>query len=303
MKKILYAIFTFLKKASEDSLAAYAAQVTFFVLLSFFPFLIFIILITSKLSFSSDYIINQLMDFVPSELESYVRLIVDEIEYSSTASFSSFTIVTVLVSLWSAGKGIQAMTYGLNKIYRVEKNKNYIFVRLLSALYTFVFALMLFALMIIHVFGANIVTRVIDIWPSMARTTLLIYSLKNGFTFLILFMIFLIIYYQLPGRKGRFKHELTGAAFAALAWMLMTNGFSIFIKYSARASYMYGSLTSIILIIIWLYIGMQIILYGAEINYYMSGYIEHMRNKKTQDSQIYEDTVKDVLGAVDTEKN
>lgn len=303
MRKIVDAIVTFFKKASDDSLGAYAAQVTFFVLLSFFPFLIFIILVASQLSFSSDYIINQLMVFVPSELEEYVRIIIDEIEDANTASFSSFTVVTIFVSLWSAAKGIQAMTYGLNKIYRVEDNKNFILLRLLSALYTFVFALMLFAIMIVHVFGSNIVAKVINIWPSMARTTLLIYSLKNSFTFLILFLFFLIIYYQLPGRKGRFKHELTGAAFASLAWMLMTNGFSIFIKYSTRTSYMYGSLTSIILIIIWLYIGMQIILYGAEINYYMSGYIEFVRKRDKRAAKIYEDTVKDVVGAVDTEKN
>jgi membrane protein len=72
---------------------------------------------------------------------------------------------------------------------------------------------------------------------------------------------------------------MTGAAVAALAWMLMTNGFSVFIKYFASASRMYGSLTSIILIIIWLYIGMQIILYGAEINYYMSDFIERSRSR------------------------
>jgi membrane protein len=131
----------------------------------------------------------------------------------------------------------------------------------------------------IHVFGANIVARIIQLWPRFAALTLLIYSLKSAFTFLILFLVFLLIYYQLPGRRGRMRHEITGAAAAALAWMLMTSGFSIFIKYFASASRMYGSLTSIMLVIIWLYIGMQIILYGAEINYYMSDFIEFSRNR------------------------
>jgi membrane protein len=276
---LVNALSIFFKKVSDDGVAAYAAQVTFFVLLAFFPFLIFLILLASKLSVSSDYLISQLMAVFPGELEDYMLHVMDEVRNSNDSAFSSFSIITVVVSLWSAAKGIQAMTYGLNKVYNVEKNKNFFLLRLLSALYTFVFAIMLFVIMGIHVFGSYIVARVIDLWPRMAKFTLLMYSLKSGFTFLILFLVFLLIYYQLPGRKGRFKHEFTGAAAAALAWMLMTNGFSVFIKYSASASYMYGSLTSIILIIIWLYIGMQIILYGAEINYYMSDFIEKSRSR------------------------
>jgi membrane protein len=191
------------------------------------------------------------------------------------------------------------MTYGLNKIYNVEKNKNFFLLRLLSALYTFVFAVMIFAIMGIHVFGANLVARMLDLWPRVAKLTLLIYSLKSAFTFLILFLVFLGIYYQLPGRKGRIKHEFTGAAAAALAWMLMTSGFSVFIKYFASASYMYGSLTSIMLIIIWLYIGMQIILYGAEINFYMSDFIEKSRNhnkNKKQNNKNDKNTEKILIG-------
>jgi membrane protein len=279
MKKVVDSIGIFFKKVSDDGLAAYAAQITFFVLLAFFPFLIFLILLASKLSVSSDYLINQVMAVFPGELEDYMMFIMDDVRSSNDASFSSFSIITGAVSLWSAAKGIQAMTYGLNKIYNVEKNKNFFLLRLLSALYTFIFAIMIFAIMGIHVFGSYIVARVIDLWPSMAKFTLLMYSLKSGFTFVILFFVFLLIYYQLPGRKGRIKHELTGAAAAALAWMLMTSGFSVFIKYFANASRMYGSLTSIMLLIIWLYIGMQIILYGAEINYYMSAFIEKSRSR------------------------
>jgi membrane protein len=279
MKRFVNAISVFFKKATDDGLAAYAAQATFFVLLSFFPFLIFIILLASKLSFSSEYLINQLMAVFPGELEDYMLHIMNEVKNSNDSSFSSFSIITVVVSLWSAAKGIQAMTYGLNRIYNVEKSRGFIWLRLLSALYTFAFAIMLFVIMGIHVFGANIVARIIQLWPRFAALTLLIYSLKSAFTFLILFLVFLLIYYQLPGRRGRMRHEITGAAAAALAWMLMTSGFSIFIKYFASASRMYGSLTSIMLVIIWLYIGMQIILYGAEINYYMSDFIEFSRNR------------------------
>lgn len=298
MKKIIKGIYTFFIKASDDSLAAYAAQITFFVLLSFFPFSIFVIMLTSKLSFSIDSVINQIIAIVPGELETSVMLIVNEIANTNATSISSFTIVSIIVSLWSAGKGIQALTYGLNKIYRVEKNKNFILLRLVSAIYTFIFALILLLIMVVHVFGSNIVAMVIEHRPSFAQATIFIYSLKSGFTFFILFLILLAIYYQLPGRRGRVKHEFTGAAFAALGWMFMTSVFSMFIKKFSSASYMYGSLTSIILIIMWLYTGMQIILYGAEINYFFSIYIEKIKAQRKNKKE-------NILSAslVDTDKN
>lgn len=275
VKKVFGFTRDFVRKASEDSLPAYAAQTTFFVLLSFFPFIMLLIMIASKLSFAKTNIISYLLDIAPDQFNTYILYIVDDIMYSNN---NSFTVITVIVSLWSAAKGIQALTYGLDKIYGVEKNKNYIITRLISTIYTLIFMIMCLVIMVIHIFGSEIAKRFIERSPQFANTTIFIYSLKNAFTFVIIFVFLLIIYYQLPGRKGHVKHEVTGAAIAALAWMLMTRGFTLYIKYIASASYMYGSLTSIILIIVWLYIGMQIILYGAEINYYMSDFLEKSKD-------------------------
>ena len=273
----------FFRKASEDSLAAYAAQTTFFVMLSFFPFIMLLIMIASRMSITRTNVVLYLLDVAPKQLQSYILYIVDDIVYSNN---NSFTIITVLVSLWSAGKGIQALTYGLDKIYGVEKTKNFFISRLLSAVYTLAFMLMCLVIMVVHVFGKQIGLQIIEKKPSMANATIFILSLKNAFTFIIIFLFLLLIYYQLPGRKGRVKHELTGAAIAALAWMLMSRIFSFYIQNVASASYMYGSLTSIILIIIWLYIGMQIVLYGAEINYHISEYLDR---RAREDVEVQED--------------
>lgn len=273
---IIKKVKAFSKKVSEDSLAAYAAQTTFFVLLSFFPFIMLLVMIASKFSLARTNVIFYLLDVAPEQFKSYILYIVDEIMFSDS---NSFTVITALVSLWSAGKGIQALTYGLDKIYEVEQKKNFFITRLTSAVYTLIFMLLCLVIMVVHVFGKQIGTQIIERRPELANATILILSLKSAFTFVIIFFFLLLVYYQLPGRKGRVKHEVIGAALAALAWMLMTKMFSFYIQHISSVSRMYGSLTSIILIIIWLYIGMQIILYGAEINYQISNYIEeyHMR--------------------------
>lgn len=127
MKKVVRFIIKFVNKATADSVPAYAAQVAFFVMLSFFPFMMLLVMIVSKLSVMNTNVLGYILRVVPSGLESYVAYIVDDVV---NANVQSFTLITVFVSLWSAAKGIQALSTGLNKIYGVEQNKNYFLVRL-----------------------------------------------------------------------------------------------------------------------------------------------------------------------------
>lgn len=286
MKKVWNFIVKFLTKASKDSVPAYAAQVAFFVLLSFFPFIMLLVVLASKISFVNVTIVSYILRLIPEGLDTYVAYIIDDVV---NANIQSFTIITVLVSLWSAAKGIQALSTGLNKIYEVEQKKNFFLVRLICALYTLIFMLLFLVASVIHIFGSQIAHKVIDLYPAFANATLLILSLKNVFTFVIIFVFLLLIYYQLPNRRGSVRHEASGAAIATLLWMAITKGFSVYIQHTAANSKMYGSLTSLILITIWLYVCMQIVLYGAEVNYYMSELIERSREKQKERKQCREE--------------
>lgn len=268
-KKIIDFIRDFIKKTANDSLPAYAAQATFFVLLSFFPFVVLMVMLVSKMSFMRTNIIFQLLDFAPEQFDDYILYVVDDILFSNT---NSFTIITLLITIWSAAKGIQALTYGLNKIYKVEKTKNYIIIRLISALYTVIFMLICIAIMILYIFGTKIAEKIIEVKPDFKEATILVLSLKGILSFVIIFFVILLIYYQFPSRKGKLKDEFIGAAIAAFAWIAITKGFSFYVKFISKDSYMYGSLTSVVLCILWLYIEMQVILYGAEINYFISAF-------------------------------
>lgn len=267
-------------KSTEDSLSAYAAQTTFFILLSFFPFVMLLLMVVNKLSFVRNNVVGYILDIVPSELKEYVMYVVDDVFYSEGYSF---TIVTAIVSLWSAGKGIQSLSMGLDRIYRVERRKNYILSRLLSALYTLLFLIMCLCIMVIHTFGGQIVKRIVEVKPLIRNETILVYSMKNAFTFLVVYLMLLVMYYQLPGRKkrGKLKDEMLGAMLAALSFLALTNGFSAYVNNIINKSYMYGSMTSIIVFMIWIYVGMMIVLYGAQINYFAQNNKFKTENKST----------------------
>ena len=165
MKKVVRFIIKFVNKATADSVPAYAAQVAFFVMLSFFPFMMLLVMIASKLSVMNTNVLGYILRVVPSGLESYVAYIVDDVV---NANVQSFTLITVFVSLWSAAKGIQALSTGLNKIYGVEQNKNYFLVRLICALYTLIFMLLCLVVIAIQAFGSQIAHKIIDHYPAFA---------------------------------------------------------------------------------------------------------------------------------------
>lgn len=263
MQKVIKGIVRIIKKGTEDHLPAYAAQTAFFVLLSFFPFVMMMIMFVARLPFARQNIISALMDLLPYEFESYVMDVTDEIIYTGGGTF---TFVTLILAVWSVGKGIQALTYGLDEVYGVERARGFVLTRLISAFYTILLMLVCVVLMIINIFGNEIARSIVRLRPELANATALILSIKGAITFILFFMVIFLIYYQLPNRKGSFRSEFMGALFAAFVWMVMTRGFAIYMRFAAKTSYMYGSLTSIIVILIWLYFGMQIILYGAEFN-------------------------------------
>ncbi len=257
----------FVRKSKEDSLSAYAAQTTFFIILSFFPFLLLMFMLSSNVSFLWNRILNYILSAVPENLDKYVFYIIDDLMYSGQ---KTFTVITVFLALWSSAKSVQALSYGLDKIYNVKREKNYIITRLFSVLYTFIFLILCFAVMLVDIFSDEIISALIERNKFLSEGTLIIISFRYVFTFSVLFGFILLIYYKLPARKGKFKQEIWGAVAAAGSWMLMTKILTFYIKYISDMSYMYGGLTSIIVLIIWLYIGVQIILYGAVLNYYLN---------------------------------
>lgn len=276
MKKFIKFIETFFGKAYRDGLAAYAAQATFFVMLSFFPFIMVMALIASKLSIENSNVVEYFASVVPPAFREYVYQVADEIMNENS---NSFTIISGLISLWSAGKGIQALSRGLDKIYEIEEKKNFFISRIWSAVYTLIFMFMCLFLIILHIFGTEIGRRITDTYPDLKKATILILSLKTVITLVIIFMFVFIMYVKLPNRKSRIVFEMPGAAVASGMLMIMTKGFTMYVKYISVDSPMYGSLTSIVLALIWLYLCIQIILYGSEINYYVQkAVIQHQKS-------------------------
>ena len=192
----------------------------------------------------------------PSSVETLITSIVNQVYNQSMGIIP----VTILVALWSAGKGVLSMASGLNCIYGCRETRNYIVLRIRATLVLSVFGNTLNLFIAEHIpFLRRVADQLIEARVIITPTVLLIFSL--------------MLYRYLPNRRGRFRDQLPGAMFAAVGWMVISWVFSIYLDVFKGFSNMYGSLTTIVLIMLWMYFCMYCILIGGEMNMLLEGKI------------------------------
>ena len=121
--------------------------------------------------------------------------------------------------------------------------------------------------MLLIVFGTSIHELFAVYFPFLAIFTRIILSFRMVVMLALFTFFFALLYKVLPNRRAGFIDQLPGALFTAAVWYLFSYGFSIYIEYS-HAFNMYGSLTTLMLLMFWLYSVMYIVLIGMELNYW-----------------------------------
>jgi len=245
----------------RENLSAFAASAAFFIFVSLVPILVVICTIIPFTPLTQENLIRILTELTPNRMDAIVVNIIEDVYVRSAGVLSAAVILT----LWSAGKGVLAIVRGLNAVNEVEEERNYFVIRLVSSFYTLIMLLMVLVSMIVLVFGNYLVKMLILRIPQLR----LLFSFLLNFRFLfvwgILTLIFSAFYTFLPNKKLQFRNQLPGASFAAVIWSIFSWGFSMYVN-KGSAFNIYGSLAIIVIFLLWMYFCFYIIFIGAYIN-------------------------------------
>lgn len=259
-------------KLAKDNITGYSAQSCFFIILSFFPFIMLLLTLIRYLPVNYDTIITFLEEITPLQMHDTLDTIVTELfEKSSVA----LTFISATATIWASAKGFLSLMQGLNSIYDIEETRNAIHLRLLAILYTVIFLIIILFSLIVLVFG-NLILKFISIkFPAINDIAFAIINQKYIIFPSILLLFFLCIYKFIPSRKTSIYHEFPGAFFAAVGWYLFSYFYSIYVNNTPNFSYMYGSLATLVFALIWLYTCMLILFWGGELNVLIKQYKLH----------------------------
>lgn len=265
MKKIknLYSkVIEITSRIGNDHVGAYAAQAAYFFMLSLIPIILLLITMVQYTPVTKADIMTAVLQVFPSSVETLITSIVNQVYNQSMGVIP----LTILVALWSAGKGVLAMTNGLNMIYKCQETRNYVVLRIRATIYTVMFLLVIIFLLVMSVFGNTLNIFITEHIPFLEQFADKLIRIRIVITPILLVVFSLMLYKFLPNRKGRIKEQLSGAAFTAVGWMIVSWIFSVYLDVFKGFSTMYGSLTTIVLIMLWMYFCMYGILLGGEMN-------------------------------------
>ena len=197
---------------------------------------------------------------IPKTISDFLMDIVN------TYQGNSMTLVSVsaIITAWSASKGMLALMRGMNAVYELQESRNYIMLRLRALVYTVFFMIAILLSIVLLVFGNTVVALLSDILI-VSEIWRWLQSLRHLIVAVILAVVFCSFYCLLPNNRMPWREQLPGAFVAAVFWIVYSFFFSIYIDYFNGFS-MYGSLTTVIIVMIWLYFCMYIFFCGVVIN-------------------------------------
>lgn len=263
MKQILNKIKFLLDNINKNHIEQYTAQCSYFTILSFIPILILILTLTKYIGIDKETLYVILNKILPNNIVNDTILGIIREVYSKSIGTITISIIFIL---WSAGKGFYALCKGLYSIYNVNEVKKNIYFRIKAVVCTIAFILLIIGTLLFLVFGNSINEIVKERFKIINNFLNIILQSKHIIIVIILSIIFIVAYKFIPKNKGSIKNQIFGAILSAIACDIISIFYSVYINYSTGFSVMYGSLTTIVLAMLWLYSCMYSFLLGALIN-------------------------------------
>lgn len=252
----------FLRRVDQDRLDSTAAHGAFFMLISFLPFVAFLLTLMQQIHFADGVtLIEAALSIFPESVALYLgSLLPDPIDSTGVLP------VAVIAAVWSSSMGMLAVIKGLDQIFEVKETRGFFHLRAIAVLYVFVFAAVLIVAAALLVFGTTIYRFLLERSSTFMATILINFKSLAGFV--MLFLFFTLLYSGVPRRRVKFVHNLAGAAFSAAGWVLFSYFFSIFVENFSDFS-IYGSLATLVILMFWLFFCMYIMFLGAEVSMWL----------------------------------
>lgn len=272
MKKLFRIANQFLYKMKHDFVNAFAAQSALFILISVFPIIMTLLNLIQFLPVTKSDFLRFVVEVIPDNFTSLAINIIEDLYQKSSGTLLS---LSALITIWSASRGTMAVIHGLNSVYDIEENRNYLVLRIVSCFYTITFVMIILFTLMLLVFGNSIYSVIASRFPILHALAATFISLRTLLALALLMCFFSFIYTVMPSRKTNFVKQLPGALFASAGWMIFSFVFSVYVDNFSNYSYMYGSLAGIVILMLWLYFCMYILFLGGEINAFFEPMIAH----------------------------
>jgi membrane protein len=247
----------------DDDVTALGAQMTYYLILAFFPFLIVLMSLVGYTRMTATEAMDNLISFLPPNAGELLLDLIDRIVMEHNDAFLS---AGTIGALWVSSNGVVALMKGLNKAYDEEETRPYWMVKGIGLLFTLGLLLLLLVSLALLIFGHWLGIQLFGMYRIPVSYDRLWAVIRYTLPLPVLFSVFLCLYKWTPNRRLTFRSVIPGSFFAAVGWVAASLLFSYYVSRFGSYSRTYGSVAGIFVLLVWLYLVSIIILLGAEIN-------------------------------------
>lgn len=256
-----------LYRIDEDGVLAIGAQLTYFLILSVFPFIIVFLNIISYTPLVREDVLLNITQYLPLEVQNLINDFAIEIIKTSSQELLS---LAAIFGIWTASSGISAVMRALNKAYDSVESRPFYKSKLLSIFFTIILLFSLTLVFLTLVFGELLGNRLFSYF-GLADIFLALWSvLRILIPIIYMVLTFTAFYRYAPYTQNidkiKLRDSIPGALFTTIGWLISSTIFSYYVNNFGRYTITYGSIGGIIILLVWLYLSSIIIVLGGEIN-------------------------------------
>lgn len=247
-----------------------ASEMGFMMVLGIFPFMLLLMSFFGWLG-NKDLmgpVLRFLATFMPEQAMDLIMTVLSEVMIFSKGRL--IAIIGIFVTIFLSTNIMAVIMKGLNRAYKVEETRNFIYTRLLAFVMLIINFLVLFLGINLIVFGKVLVNLFVTHFNMSAHIASMLLTLRWPVAFAGLFIMAFLSYYILPDLKGnekfKIKSAMWGTLFFCLFWLVGSWGFSVYVNNLKTYNMVYGTIGAFAVLMVWFYYTSILILIGAEIN-------------------------------------
>lgn len=263
MQKVVFWFLSLRRYIRRHQVGIYAANTSFFLLLSCFPALMLLLALLKYTPISQSDFLSAAYASVPVLFHPILKYFVGALFSEAGGTVISLSAVS---AAWAASRGVYSLLEGLNKIYHLPERRGYFLRRIVCLFDTLLLMVALIVTLVGYVFGKRIAQALSGSRVPIVRLILLLLRMRWLVVAVVLCFLFLIVFTVFPNRRQKIRSALPGAIGAAIGWVVFSAGYVFYAERFGNYASVYGSLATVALAMVWLYACMSILFYGALLN-------------------------------------
>ena len=261
--RVAYLVKRMVYRYFADGIPQAAAELSYFLLFSMFPLLMFVNSILARLDISIEGI-TPVLEMLPRTLRQLITTYLNQL--SGTPSFSPM-LIGIGLTLYFLSRAVRSMMRTVNDIYHVEVSRGMVKDVLISLGITAGFLVSVVCSFVLVVAGRALIRLLPQIVPIPQAVLDATHDASFWVMIAFIFLFLMLFNCVVPNLHLKFREVWPGALFSLVAWILVSWVFSFYVDNMARYSVLYGSLAAIIVLMLWLYIVSIILLMGPQLNH------------------------------------